>query len=308
MRDAILITPRSLSSGGHPALARLEAAGFALRCPAPGQTPSEEQLAAALPGCVGWLAGVEPVGPRALAAADRLRVISRNGTGVDNLPLQALAARGIAVRVTPGANARGVAELALTLALAGLRHVVATHEGIRAGRWPRLKGQEIAGAKVAVVGLGAVGSAAAELFCALGAEVWGVDPEAPGPALPAFRRASLEGALAGAAAVSLHCPLGARPLLGARELASLARGATLVNTARAGLVEEAALRAALESGQLGCYATDVFDVEPPAPSALTAHPAVVMTSHVGGLTGASVDRAATMAVDNLLEELGVAPA
>lgn len=308
MSDAILITPRSLSAGGHPALARLEAAGFALRFPAPGETPSEDQLAAALPGCVGWLAGVEPVGPRALAAADRLRVVSRNGTGVDNLPLDALAARGIAVRVTPGANARGVAELAVTLALSGLRQVVATHEGIRAGGWPRLKGREIAGAKVAVVGLGAVGAEAARLFCSLGAEVRGVDPQAPGPAHPAFRRVSLDQALAGAHVASLHCPLGAGPLLGARELAALAPGAALVNTARAGLVEESALLAALEDGRPGCYATDVFDAEPPAPSALTAHPRVVMTSHIGGFTGASVDRAARMAVDNLMEELGVAPA
>ena len=90
MSGRILITPRSLSKGGHPALAPLVAAGFKLEFPAPGATPTEAQLIAALPGVVGWLAGVEKVSEAAIGAADRLRVISRNGTGIDNLPLALL--------------------------------------------------------------------------------------------------------------------------------------------------------------------------------------------------------------------------
>lgn len=312
MTGAILVTPRSLSGGGHPALARLEQAGFSLLFPSPGETPDADQLAAALPGCVGWLAGVEPVGEPAIAAADRLRVISRNGTGVDNLPLEALAARGITLRTADGANARGVAELALALALAGMRHVVASHEGVRAGGWPRIPGREIAGARAAVIGLGAVGAETARLFLSLGAEVAGVDPFAPEDRVMdgAFQRTTLATALAGADIISLHCPLapGAPPILGAEALAALSAGATVVNTARAGLVDEAALLAALDGGQVGCYATDVFTTEPPPPSALTAHPRVMMTSHIGGFTGASVDRAAEMAVDNLLESLDARPA
>ncbi|MDJ1006264.1 MAG: NAD(P)-dependent oxidoreductase [Paracoccaceae bacterium] len=307
MKGAVLITPRSLSDGAHPALKRLETAGYTLRCPAPGEMPDEACLAGALPGCVGWLAGVEPVSEAVLSAADGLRVIARNGTGVDNLPLDALAARGIAVCRTEGANARGVAELSLALALAGMRRVVETHESIRAGGWLRAKGREVAGARAAVLGLGAVGSLMAEMLLALGAEVAGVDPVAPDnrPAHARFRRTDLAAALAGADLLSLHVPLppGGPPLIGMAELAALAPGATIVNTARAGLVDTAALLSALMSGQVGCYATDVFETEPPEPSALTTHPRVVMTSHIGGFTGASVDRAAEMAVDLLLEHL-----
>ena len=310
MSGAILITPRSLSDGAHPALRRLEESGYTLRCPSPGAMPDEATLGAALPGCVGWLAGVEPVSEAVIGAADRLRVIARNGTGVDNLPLGVLAARDIAVCRTAGANARGVAELALALGLSGMRHVVATHESIRAGGWARLKGREIAGARAAVIGLGAVGTQMAELLLALGAEVAGVDPAASAARVrhARFRREDLGAALDGASLVSLHAPLalGAPPLIGAAELARMAPGATVVNTARAGLIDTAAILSALEGGQIGCYATDVFETEPPVPSALTAHPRVVMTSHIGGFTGASVDRAAEMAVDLLLEHLGAA--
>jgi len=309
MSGRILITPRSLSKGGHPALAPLTEAGFELVFPAPGATPTEAQLVAALPGAVGWLAGVEKVSEAAIGAADSLRAISRNGTGIDNLPLTLLQERGIAVTRAEGANARGVAELALTLALAGLRDVVPTHQGMKQGDWPRRIGREMAGARVGVVGLGAIGASFARFCLALGAAVGGYDPYAPADRLtdPNFRRTDLARALDGAHVVSLHAPMPAdgRPLIGADLLARLAPGAVLVNTARAGLIETDALLAALDRGQVGTYATDVFETEPPEPSPLLAHPRVILTSHIGGFTTESVERATTDAVTNLLKALQV---
>ena len=117
MNPKILITPRALSRDGHPALGLLQEAGYEVVFCTPGQTPSEEELLQLVPQCVGWLAGVEPVSERVVAAASGLRAISRNGTGVDNLPLVALQARGIEVLRAEGANARGVAELAIALLL-----------------------------------------------------------------------------------------------------------------------------------------------------------------------------------------------
>jgi phosphoglycerate dehydrogenase-like enzyme len=280
--------------------------------PAPGAIPDERTLIAALPGCVGWLAGVEPVSEAVIDAADRLRVISRNGTGVDNLPLPALERRQIRVFRAEGTNARGVAELALGLTFAGLRHIIPTHQGIRAGGWPRHLGREIAGARVAVVGLGAIGAGFAQMCLDLGARVTGFDPYAPADRIvhPAFTRAALDDTLAGAEVASLHAPLpeDGLPLIIAERLATLAPGAVVVNTARAGLVDPAALLAALDSGQVGTYATDVFDTEPPAPSALTAHPRVILTSHIGGFTDASVERSTLRAVENLLLALDAGPA
>lgn len=307
MKERILVTPRSLSLGGHPALQPLTDAGFALVFPAPGATPTEAQLIAAVPGCTGWLAGVEKVTPAVIAAADALRVISRNGTGVDNLPLPALAARGITVARAEGANARGVAELALTLALAGLREVVPTNDGMKQGVWPRRIGREMAGARVAVVGLGAIGAGFARFCLALGAQVRGFDPFAAADRItdPGFVRGDLAAVLDGAEVVSLHAPMpgDGRPLIDADLLARLAPGAVLVNTARAGLVDPPALIAALDAGRLGTYATDVFETEPPEPSPLLSHPRVILTSHIGGFTTASVERATSVAVAHLLQAL-----
>ncbi|MCB1357491.1 MAG: hypothetical protein KDK53_13675 [Maritimibacter sp.] len=305
----ILITPRSLSRGGHPALKPLVDAGFDLVFPTPGETPGEAELIAAVPGCDGWLAGVEPVSEAVIAAADRLRVISRNGTGVDNLPVAAVEARQIAIKRAEGTNARGVAELALALTLAGLRDIVQTHSGIAAGGWPRRIGRELLGAEVAVVGLGAIGASFAEFALALGAKVRGVDPVAPVDRVvhPAFRRCDLAGALDGAEIVSLHAPLpeDGRALLGPAEIATLARGAIVVNTARAGLVDQGAMLSALDAGHVAAYATDVFESEPPAPAPLLAHPRVILTSHIGGFTVESVDRTTKRAVDNLLDVLRI---
>lgn len=309
MMGRILITPRSLSRGGHPALQPLVDAGFELVFPTPGETPGEADLIAAVPGCDGWLAGVEPVSEAVIAAADRLRVISRNGTGVDNLPVAAVEARQIAIRRAEGTNARGVAELALALTLAGLRDIVQTHSGIAAGGWPRRIGRELLGAEVAVVGLGAIGASFAEFALALGAKVRGYDPFAPQDRIlhPAFRRCELATALEGADVVSLHAPMpsSGAALLGAAELAALADGAVVVNTARAGLIESEAMLAALDAGRVAVYATDVFDVEPPTPSRLTVHPRVILTSHIGGFTVESVERTTKRAVDNLLDVLRV---
>lgn len=264
-------------------------------------------MLAAVPGCVGWLAGVEPVSKAVIAAADRMQVISRNGTGVDNLPMEAISAAGIAVRRAEGTNARGVAELALALILAGLRDLIPTHIGLKAGAWPRRIGTEIQGAEIAVIGLGAIGRALAGFCLALGANVRGFDPFAPADVIlhPAFARMDFSEAIKGAMVVSLHAPMQSdgRALLGAAQLASLARGAVLVNTAREGLVDPQAVLAALQSGQLGTYATDAFDSEPPVMTPLLHHPQVITTSHIGGFTGASVERSTQRAVENLLEAL-----
>lgn len=307
MSGRILITPRSLSKGDHPGLRPLIDAGFDLVFPTPGAMPGEADLLSAVAGCEGWLAGVEPVSEAVIAAADKLRVISRNGTGVDNLPMDAVAARQISVKRAAGSNARGVAELALGLTFAALRDIVATHAGVAAGGWPRRIGRELQGAEVAVIGLGAIGVTFAELALAIGARVRGFDPfvDPERVAHLDLRKCDLAGALCGAEIVSLHVPLpeDGKPVLGAAEISALAPGAVVVNTARAGLVCEEAMLDALESGRVAVYAADVFDVEPPVPSALTAHPRVILTSHIGGFTVESVQRSTQSAVDNLLEVL-----
>ncbi|EYD74294.1 D-3-phosphoglycerate dehydrogenase [Rubellimicrobium mesophilum DSM 19309] len=165
--DRILVTPRSLTSSPPPALDRLRDAGFDLVFSTPGATPTEAELLRLVPGCVGWLAGVEPVSESVVAAADRLRIISRNGSGADNLPASALRARGIRVARAMGANATGIAELTVGLILSACRHIPETSTGIRAGGWPRLVGREVEGTTVGIVGLGAIGRRVARVLARL---------------------------------------------------------------------------------------------------------------------------------------------
>ncbi|GAA2245037.1 oxidoreductase [Herbiconiux moechotypicola] len=299
----IVVTPRS--AYGHPALERMRDAGYELVFPSPGAVPTPEQQRAALGSAVGYLAGVEPVTRETLAAAPRLRAISRNGTGADAIDLAAASELGVEVLRAPAANAQGVAELAVGLMLAAARSLPSATAAIRAGEWGRWEGIELAGRRLGLVGAGQVGRRVARVALALGMSVRAFDAYPDSSFAPDgdFAFAPLEEVLATAEVLSLHAPPAATPLLDARALAALPAGAILVNTARASLVDEAAVLAALDSGGLRAYATDVFEVEPPGVTTLTAHPAVLGTAHIGGFTRESVDRALGAAVSNLLDAL-----
>lgn len=307
MAPRILITPRSLTRDGDPALDLLRQAGYEVTTSTPGQQPDEAELLRLVPGCVGWLAGVEPVGARVLEAARGLRAISRNGSGVDNIDLAAAARLGIRVLRAEGANARGVAELAIGLVLALMRSIPWSDARLKAGAWERRRGLEIGGRTVGVVGCGRIGRLVAELALGLGARVVGHDASPvqgfdPGPR---FRYADLDTVLATADALTLHCPAlaGGRPLLDVAAIARIKPGAVVVNTARASLVDGGAVLAALDEGRLMGFATDVFPEEPPVSTALVRHPRVIATPHVGGFTDESVAQATRVAVDNLLNAL-----
>jgi D-3-phosphoglycerate dehydrogenase / 2-oxoglutarate reductase len=133
----ILVTPRSLSASEHPAIQLLRDQGWEVIFGPQGRLPEEAELLQLLPGCAGWLAGVEPISVRVLDAAKQLQVISRNGSGIDNIPLQEAKGRGIAVLSAAGANAQGVAELTLGLALAAIRQFHLADRQLKEGKWTR---------------------------------------------------------------------------------------------------------------------------------------------------------------------------
>lgn len=306
----ILITPRSLTALRPAELTPLTEAGYDLVWARAGETPTPEDLNSLLPGCVGWLAGVEPVPAEVIRAASALRAISRNGVGTDNLPLAECEARGVQVLRAEGANAIGVAELAVSLMLSLSRHIPETDQSVKSGGWLRKRGAEISGRTVGIVGMGAIGAHVARVVVAMGAKVLAFDPFPRDPGLhPAlFSFVSFEELLRSADLISLHAPARADgvPLLGAAELALLPPGAFVVNTARASLVDEQAMKAALASGALGGYGTDVFAEEPPRDLTLAGDPNVIATSHIGALTAESVSRATSIAVRNLIRALGPA--
>ncbi|MDZ7617667.1 MAG: phosphoglycerate dehydrogenase [Patescibacteria group bacterium] len=300
----ILITPRSITAGGHPSLERLREAGFELLFCTAGKMPDEKELCTLLPGCVGHLAGVEPLTAAVLEAATDLKVISRNGVGVDNIDLAAARERGIHVCRAEGANARSVAELTLGLLLGLARSIPFSDQCMKAGRWQRRSGVELAGQTLGLVGCGQIGRIVADLALAFGMKVIAFDVAPQTESLPPrFEHAALDRVVREADFLSLHCPAppDGRPLLAAAELALMKPTACLVNTARASLVDSRALCEAIEGGRLAGAAVDVYEEEPPHDRRLLSLDRVIATPHIGGFTSQGVDRLMEIAVANLLE-------
>jgi D-3-phosphoglycerate dehydrogenase len=304
VRPRVLVTPRSLSSAPAKARALLAVNGLEPVFPPPGDQPSLQTLIDLLPGCVGWIAGVEPIGDAVLQHAGDLRVISRYGSGTDKVDMTAAEAHDITVLSAPGANAQGVAELAVAFTLDCLRSVSASSQALREGRWERHQGREIRGLFVVTVGLGAIGQRYSDAMTALGATVCAVDPVVT-PRAGIRLVGSLDEVVHEVDVISLHCPVrrGEGPLIGADLLSRARTGVVLVNTARAELVDEEALLAALDDGRVGWYAVDAFHTEPPPPSKLLRHPHVLPTPHIGAYTTQAAERTLQAAVDNLVEGL-----
>jgi D-3-phosphoglycerate dehydrogenase len=249
-----------------------------------------------------------PVPADALVPGGRLRMIGRAGAGVDTIDVEAATARGIAVMNAPDGNTLAAAEHALSLLFALARHVPRADAGMKAGQWPKagLTGFELEGKKLGVIGLGRIGGTVARKARALGMDVAAFDPFLPPSAAGhgSVPLKTLEELLAWADVLTLHVPRTKETthLLDARTLALMKPGAYLINAARGGLVDEAALLDALDSGQLAAAALDTFATEPlPADSPLRAHPGLVLTPHLGASTGEAQQAVSTILARQVLD-------
>lgn len=229
-----------------------------------------------------------------LAAGPRLVAVGRLGVGLDNIDLVACAERGVSVHPATGANVVAVAEYVIATTLMMLRGAYHATGRVLAGEWPRaaLTGREASGKTLGIVGFGAIGRAVAQRAAALGLHVAAFDPMLD-PADPAWRTPGvrrhddLRTMLVACDVATLHVPLtgATRHLVGAAEIAAMKPGACIVNTARGGVLDEAATARALSSGRLGAAALDVFEDEPlPAGSPLAGVPNLYLTPHIAGLT------------------------
>lgn len=271
-----------------------------------------DDLAALLPVASGIVIGPGELSAELIDSAPRLRAISKFGVGVEAIDLDAATRAGIGVTSTPGVNADSVADLTLALILSLARRLPEVTAALRAGRFERAAGMELAGKTLGLVGLGAIGQAVARRAQAFGMQVVGRAPTSAADYAgeQGIELAPLEELLPRCEVLSVHTPLDdcTSGLIGASELAALPRGALVINTARGGIIDEAALLAALRSGHLGGAGLDVFADEPPGDNPLLALDSVIATPHVGGATREAFLRAGLAAVDNLLALLhGEAP-
>ena len=304
-KKKILVTPRSISKNGHPELSRLVEAGYEVLLPFPGEQPSEEDLLNVIADCSGYLAGVERISGKVLENAPLLRIISRNGVGIDNVDLISAKDHGITVLGTPGANSQGVAELALALLLGSARGLVGGSTSIKSGGWKRSKGIEMQGKTLGIIGCGNIGQRLAKMALGIGMHVIGYDMYQADElvSLSGFSFVGMEELLASADVISLHCPPNETPLVNQQFLQQVKKGVIIINTARSQLVDMEAMYEALENGTVNHYAVDAFTSEPPALNKLLLHERVTLSPHVGGFTEESIQRATSSAVANILKIL-----
>jgi len=252
---------------------------------------SEEQLLPLVADIDAWVVrGETKVTRRLIDAAPRLRWVGRAGAGLDNIDVAAAKERGIEVMNVPGANSIAVAELAFGLLLALFRKLPEADASLRRGEWlkSKLMGRELRGKTLGIVGTGKIGRAVAQRALAFEMKCVGYDPLVGPDAMRAagVEPATLELLLAQSDVVSLHLPVTpeTKSMFNAARLASMKKGAVLVNAARGALVDEAALLEALQSGHLAGAALDVFAVEPAGANPLLALPNVVASPHIGAST------------------------
>lgn len=248
-----------------------------------------------------------------LAAAGRLEVVGRLGVGLDNIDLEACKARGITVIPATGANDLSVAEYVITTAAMLLRGAYAAQAAMLAGEWPRnrLMGRELSGKTLGLLGLGSIARLVKQKAMGLDMAVAAFDPFVPNgdPAWDGVRKVDLPALLAEADVVSLHVPLSeaTRNLIDAEALRRMRPDAVLINAARGGVVDEAALAEALKAGRLGGAALDVFAVEPltrEAAAVFASCPNLVLTPHIAGVTVESNVRVSALVAEKVLAALG----
>jgi D-3-phosphoglycerate dehydrogenase / 2-oxoglutarate reductase len=293
---------------------KLHPSGIALLSGAPGVTfdyveeVSEASYAPLISAADGLVIRTQPLSALTVARAGRLRIVSRHGVGYDAVDLPSLNGRGIALAVVGDVNSISVAEHAMMLLLACAKQLLRSDRSVRDGNWGwrnRLEATELHGKNLLVMGFGRTGRQLAKLAAVFGMQVRAYDPYLQGvgwPQGPVAPAGDLGAALAWADAVSVHVPKGERPAIGAEELAAMKPSAILVNTARGGIVDEAALMEALKAGRLRAAGLDVFDDEPP----LAEHPLfgldqVILSPHIAGLTTECAERMAISSVQNVLD-------
>ncbi|OZI19638.1 3-phosphoglycerate dehydrogenase [Bordetella genomosp. 9] len=248
-----------------------------------------------------------------LAAGRGLKAVGRLGVGLDNIDVVACRDRGIHVLPATGANARAVAEYVVTSALVLMRGVYHDSLAVAQGAWPRpamSNGREVHGRTLGIVGFGGIGRLTARLARGLDMQVVAHDPMLADDD-PAWRESGVTPVplielLARSDAVTLHIPLteGTRNLFDASRIAAMKDGAVLINTARGGIVDEAALAQALRAGKLGGAAVDVFADEPlRAGSPLADAPRLILTPHVAGLSMEANTRVSDMVAQRVAEVL-----
>lgn len=249
-----------------------------------------------------------------IEAATRMQVVGRAGVGVDNIDLDAATERGVIVVNAPQGNTIAAAEHTLALLMSLARHIPQADASMRAGKWDRKSylGTEIRGKTLGIVGLGKIGSEVARRAVAMEMRVLAHDPFVPVERARALGVESVdfEQLIMLSDFISVHPPLTAatQGMIGEAEIARMKDGVRLINVARGGIIDEAALAAAVASGKVAGAAIDVFTAEPPKDNPLIGDPRIIVTPHLGASTAEAQERVAVDVAEQIVEVLAGKPA
>ncbi|MER8519683.1 hydroxyacid dehydrogenase [Mesorhizobium sp. M0644] len=293
---------------------KLHPSGIELLDASPGVTydyvedVSEPSYAPLIGKADGLVIRTQPLSAPTVARAERLKIVSRHGVGYDAVDLPSLNERGIALAIVGDVNSVSVAEHAMMLLLAATKRLIRADRSVRGNEWGwrnRLEPSELSGKRLLILGFGRIGRHLARMAAAFGMDVRAYDPflERQGwPEGPVAPVSDLQTGLAWADAISVNVPKAERPVIGPVELSAMKPTAVLINTARGGIVDEAALIAALRAGRIAAAGIDVFDDEPPAADhPLFGFDQVILTPHIAGLTAECGERMAISSVQNVLD-------
>lgn len=302
-KPLVIISSRSFSTGKLDLDKILKDSGCETR--KISTTHEISEISSDLKDAVAWIAGVAPITTEMLDLAPNLRIISRYGVGVDSVDLGAAKKHGVLVANTPGANSNSVAELALSLMFSAIRNLSESNANVRSNNWKAIRGKEINGMVIGVVGYGKIGRLVANKLSLLGAKVLVYDPYVSDPAIVDLSVINKTAEL-----VTLHSP-GDEQIITNKWINDAPKGQIIINTARANLVDESALVDGLRSGKIGFFAADSISSEVTgSASPLLDNDLIdktLFTPHIGGQTNDAIDLMGSMAVENVLAVLAGKP-
>lgn len=303
----VLVTSKSFGRVAPEALELLAANGIEIvRGSKPSMSAAE--IAAEIPGFDALVVGNDAVDAGVFSAADRLRLVHMHGTGLDAIDITAATASGVLVANAPGANRNAVAELTVALMLVAARAIDRHIDILRSGRWERTPGHEVSGKTVGILGLGKIGQRIVELLSGFDVRIvaFDVEPEREWAARNGVRlAAAADDVFVEADFLLLALSLNAqtRGFVDARRLGLMKRSAYLVNTARGGLVDDAALCAALRDKAIAGAAIDVFDPEPLAQDAVLRSSGATLTPHLAATSVESAGNVSRIVARNVVDVL-----
>jgi len=303
----ILITPRTFGKTDPVPIAIMEEAGYEVILNPFGRPLTQDELIPLVKEVDGIIVGLDEIDERVMSHAPKLRVISKYGSGVNNIDLESATEKGIIVTNTPGVNSSAVAELTIGLMLDVARHISDSDRKMRQGKWGKYMGFELRGKTLGIVGTGQIGKMLVSKVQGFGMTIIAhdIEPDYEWSKRMGVSYVGFRDLIKNADIVTLHLPLteDTYHLIGADELAMFKPTAILINTSRGEMIDENALYIALKERRIWGAGLDVYEDEPLKDSLLTTIDNVVLTSHIGAHTDEAVKAMGRMAVSNLMKAL-----